>query len=68
MPAEHPFPHPDFFQIVMTGIAAEHKGNRLSWVDAEGWETRSWLVTPAELDDLDISMAERHFASRVLTR
>lgn len=44
-PADWPFPHPDFLQVVCVGRATERddvQGGE--WTDTEGWELRSTLV------------------------
>ena len=53
-PDDWPFPHPDFLQVVFTGIAIDRAGDG-AWTDTEGWETSSRLVplerVAAELND-----------------
>jgi len=46
-PDDHPFPHPDFFQVVFTGRAT-HRDDAQggSWTDTEGYEESSRLVSP----------------------
>jgi len=58
VPAEHPFPHPDFLQVVMRGQAASAPEG---WVDTEGFVLSSWLVDEAELADLELSSLDRAF-------
>jgi hypothetical protein len=44
-PPHHPWPHPDFLQIVTTGVAHDRDGGRDNdWTDVEGWETSSVLL------------------------
>jgi 8-oxo-dGTP pyrophosphatase MutT (NUDIX family) len=56
VPDGHPFPHPDFLQVVFRGRAgsAPH-----GWVDTEGYVTQSWLIDPESAGDLALSAAER---------
>ena len=48
-PADWPFPHPDFLQVVCVGQAMA-RDNILgdNWTDTEGWELRSTLVDVGE--------------------
>ncbi len=57
---DHPFPNPDFFQVVLCG---KGHGAPESWVDVEGWVLRSWLVPVTEALDLPISACGRAFLS-----
>jgi ADP-ribose pyrophosphatase YjhB (NUDIX family) len=44
-PDDHPYPHPDFLQIVYSGKAASRDGGQMaSWTDTEGYELRSQLL------------------------
>ncbi len=61
VPDSHPFPHPDFFQVVLTGSASTHADDPSTWSDSEGWESRSWLVPLDRALDLPLSAAERRF-------
>lgn len=54
-PAGHPYPHPDFLQVVFTGVAGERAGGAAEWVDLDGWEQGSWLVDVKELEKLGFS-------------
>jgi ADP-ribose pyrophosphatase YjhB (NUDIX family) len=46
---DHPFPHPDFLQVVYVGHANRRDGTQGGdWTDTEGWEVSSTLAT---LDD-----------------
>jgi ADP-ribose pyrophosphatase YjhB (NUDIX family) len=65
VPEGHPFPHPDFFQVVVAGSARQHVGDPSAWRDTEGWESRSWLVAPDEVADLPVSAAERAFVALI---
>jgi ADP-ribose pyrophosphatase YjhB (NUDIX family) len=48
-PADWPYPHPDFLQIVVTGRADRRDGGRdVAWVDTEGYEASSTLMTPTQ--------------------
>lgn len=58
VPENHPFPHPDFFQVVMRG---EGSGRPDNWVDVEGYVLRSWLLPVAEAIALPISTCGRAF-------
>jgi hypothetical protein len=45
-PEDHPYPHPDFCQVVLAGKAAERTcGHAASWTDTDGYETSSQLMT-----------------------
>jgi len=59
---EHPFPHPDFFQVVRSG---EGRGAPEDWVDVEGWVLRSWLHPVTEALELPISACGRAFLSQL---
>jgi ADP-ribose pyrophosphatase YjhB (NUDIX family) len=48
VPGDHPFPHPDFLQYVVTGRATTRDGDA-SWIDTEGFEASSRLVRVADL-------------------
>jgi 8-oxo-dGTP pyrophosphatase MutT (NUDIX family) len=46
MPDDHPFPHPDFCQIVLAGRAREHAvGHGANWIDSDGYVIGSQLMT-----------------------
>jgi 8-oxo-dGTP pyrophosphatase MutT (NUDIX family) len=48
-PSDHPYPHPDFLQIVYTASARERVGGLdVSWIDSEGYELASQLCTPQD--------------------
>lgn len=43
---DHPYPHPDFLQVVFAGRAAERSGGREAmWSDTEGYELSSELMS-----------------------
>jgi ADP-ribose pyrophosphatase YjhB (NUDIX family) len=53
-PDDHPYPHPDFLQYVVTGRASTRDGDDATWVDmADGYEQSSRLVPMAELATVD---------------
>jgi ADP-ribose pyrophosphatase YjhB (NUDIX family) len=46
VPAGHPFPHPDFCQLVLAGRASERAGGPTAgWTDTDGYETSSTLMS-----------------------
>ena len=48
-PLDHPYPHPDFLQVVYTASARERVvGPDVSWTDSEGYELASQLCTPRD--------------------
>lgn len=48
-PENHPYPHPDFLQVVYAGRAHERSGGRDSeWTDTAGYELSSCLMAPDE--------------------
>jgi 8-oxo-dGTP pyrophosphatase MutT (NUDIX family) len=48
MPESHPFPHPDFFQVVYAGVASASGAGPEDWVDVEGHETQTRVVSVDE--------------------
>lgn len=55
VPADHPYPHPDFLQLVYTAHAVRHAGGKWSsWSDTEGWEQRHDLLTVEEVRRLPV--------------
>jgi hypothetical protein len=49
LPEDHPFPHPDFCQVVLAGRAAERTGGHTAnWTDTDGYEISSQLMTIAD--------------------
>lgn len=61
LPETHPYPHPDFLQIVVTGTAS---GSPEGWVDDEGAITRSWLADRVVVEGL-IGPGEAALLARV---
>ena len=62
VPDDHPFPHPDFLQVVLRG---EGTGTPAGWVDREGWVQRSWLASLEEARALPLPGVGRAFLSLV---
>ena len=62
VPDDHPFPHPDFLQVVMGG---EGTGEPAGWVDSEGWVQRSWLASPGEAQSLPLPATNQVFLTRM---
>lgn len=61
VPEDHPFPNPDFFQVILRG---EGEGAAPeNWVDVEDWVLRSWLAPVADALGLPISACGRAFLS-----
>jgi 8-oxo-dGTP pyrophosphatase MutT (NUDIX family) len=58
VPEDHPFPNPDFLQVVLFG---EGHNAPQDWVDVEGYVVRSWLVPLTEALELPISAHGRAF-------
>jgi hypothetical protein len=49
LPGHHPFPHPDFCQVVLAGQANERTGGHAArWTDTDGYEISSRLMAPAD--------------------
>jgi len=67
VPTGHPFPHPDFCQIVVTADATKHEGDPSTWQDSQGWEARNWLVPLDQAHDLQPTAAERALLREVAT-
>ena len=67
MPADHPFPHPDFCQLLTTATTTGHAGDPTTWRDSQGWETRSWLVDLDQAKNLKLSAVERALLRGVLS-
>jgi 8-oxo-dGTP pyrophosphatase MutT (NUDIX family) len=45
-PEDHPFPHPDFLQVVFVAGSTSRDGDEGNdWIDTEGYELRSRLVS-----------------------
>lgn len=52
-PAGHPYPHPDFLNLVLHATARERDGGEANeWSDTEGYESASRLVSIEEARDL----------------
>ena len=61
-PADHPYPHPDFLQLVYTAPARRHAAQRpTEWTDLDGWEQSHRLLTPSELDTVSLAAVQRAF-------
>lgn len=61
-PAGHPYPHPDFLQVVFCADSSTRDGDVTGeWRDVEGWEQSSRLCGPRELDELDLPAVQRVF-------
>lgn len=57
LPAAHPYPNPDFLQVVLHGKAT---GGSAGWIDTEGYVLRTWRLAIDGVASLPISDAERH--------
>lgn len=57
VPVDHPYPNPDFLQVVLHGQAA---GGSAGWVDSEGYVLRTTAVDLDAVESLPITGAERH--------
>lgn len=64
-PAGHPYPHPDFLQVVYTARAKGREGSGSDWTDHDGWERSHRLCTMADLGGLDLSAVQHAFLSRL---
>lgn len=61
-PADHPYPHPDFLQLVYTSPAYGHADQHaISWSDLAGWEQSHQLLTPRQLDTVPLTAVQRAF-------
>jgi ADP-ribose pyrophosphatase YjhB (NUDIX family) len=60
-PPDHPYPHPDFLQVVYTSRAVRHADDADTWTDLAGWERSHELLTLADLDDAAITAVQRAF-------
>jgi 8-oxo-dGTP pyrophosphatase MutT (NUDIX family) len=73
-PHNHPYPHPDFLQIVYTtridggDIDDSDPAGGTGWVDVEGWEQGHHLHPLSELDDLQVSAPQRAFLDLLVRR
>jgi 8-oxo-dGTP pyrophosphatase MutT (NUDIX family) len=60
-PDDHPYPHPDFLQVVYTGRAHGRDGRAPDWIDLDGWEQGHRLLAVSDLRDVDLSAVQRVF-------
>jgi len=61
-PDDHPYPHPDFLQLVYTAPAHRHAGGEhTGWADLEGWEQGHDLRTGPELRADGLPATQRAF-------
>ena len=65
VPADHPYPHPDFLQVVLHGRAT---GGSPGWVDSEGYVLRTTAVAIRAVESLPVSNAERHVVRAMSSR
>lgn len=56
VPDDHPYPSPDFLQVVFRGTAEPAP---TGWVDTEGYVAASWLIDRERAAELEIDVAER---------
>jgi 8-oxo-dGTP pyrophosphatase MutT (NUDIX family) len=61
MPDDHPYPHPDFLQLVYTAPARGREGDGTGWVDLDGWELGHRLHTLADLGRLGLPAVQYAF-------
>jgi ADP-ribose pyrophosphatase YjhB (NUDIX family) len=52
-PDDHPFPHPDFLQYVVTGRATTRDGDEATWVDSADYEQGSRRVPLADIEAVE---------------
>jgi ADP-ribose pyrophosphatase YjhB (NUDIX family) len=61
-PADHPFPHPDFLQVVYTAPAWRQDGDAGGeWADLDGWELGHRLATPTEIREAGLPSVQLVF-------
>jgi 8-oxo-dGTP pyrophosphatase MutT (NUDIX family) len=60
-PDDHPYPHPDFLQVVYVASATGRDGPAADWRDLDGWEQDHRLVPLSELGGLDLPAVQRAF-------
>jgi len=60
-PDDHPYPHPDFLQLIYTAPAHQHAADHSTWTDIEGWEQGHSLLTPTELHATGLQAIQRAF-------
>jgi ADP-ribose pyrophosphatase YjhB (NUDIX family) len=63
MPADHPYPHPDFLQLLTHATAT---GDPVDWADPEGQVLRSHLVAAEALAGQSLTAGERELLRLVL--
>lgn len=64
VPSGHPYPNPDFLQVVFHGTAARGPAG---WMDSEGYVLRTTAVDMDAVDSLPITDAERHAVRAIAT-
>jgi ADP-ribose pyrophosphatase YjhB (NUDIX family) len=62
-PDDHPYPHPDFLQVVYTGRANSRDGRATDWIDLDGWEQGHRLLALSELGSIELSAVQRAFVN-----
>jgi ADP-ribose pyrophosphatase YjhB (NUDIX family) len=61
-PPDHPYPHPDFLQLVYTAAAGDHADRHpTGWTDLAGWEERHELLTLPELEAVPLTAVQQAF-------
>jgi 8-oxo-dGTP pyrophosphatase MutT (NUDIX family) len=60
-PDDHPYPHPDFLQVVYVGRATGRDGRAGEWTDLDGWERSHQLLALPELGDAGLSAVQWAF-------
>lgn len=60
-PDTHPYPHPDFLQVIYTAPARVRDGNGIDWSDLDEWELGSRLVTREEIASVPLKPSQRAF-------
>ncbi|MFS8479613.1 MAG: NUDIX domain-containing protein [Micromonosporaceae bacterium] len=60
-PDDHPYPHPDFVQVVYTGRAHRRDGRAPDWIDLDGWEQGHRLLAASDLSGIDLTAVQRVF-------
>ncbi|MET9022497.1 NUDIX domain-containing protein [Actinopolymorpha sp. NPDC004070] len=66
-PPGHPYPHPDFLQLIYSGVArtrAVDTGE--DWADLDGWELGTFLADAGEIVTLDLSPISLAFVNAAL--
>jgi ADP-ribose pyrophosphatase YjhB (NUDIX family) len=69
LPADHPYPHPDVLQLVLTATAAERDstGPTADWHDHDGYELRSYLLPLTEARTRITELAALPFLDLIAT-